>query len=194
MAIWPKKLKLADIKPIPKEGDEHLLTNYRPISSISNLAKIYDKRIYNRIYSFVSKQKILSVKQFGFINKLGTKDALSKITTLLLNKIDQKEPTTVAFLDLAKAFVTIDYQILLNKLNICSIRAHALNRIKSYLTDRKQTFEINDTQSSYQKIKTSVPQGTILGPFLFILYIKELLSALPVDSVFSYADDINTQI
>ena len=107
-----------------------------------------------------------------------------------MNKIDQKEPTTVAFLDLAKAFDTIDHQILLNKLNRYGIRSHALDLIKSSLTDRKQTVKVNGTQISYQKIKTDVPQGTILGPLLFILYINKLLSALPVDSVFSFADDM----
>lgn len=189
LAIWPDALKNAEIKPIFKEGDKQIPTNYRPISLISNFAKILEKIIFNRLFSFIKKNKILSDNQFGFVKNIGTNDALGLIANLILEKIDKKKPIAVTFLDLAKAFDTVDHKILIEKLKRYGIRGHAIKLLTSYLQNRKQRVKINGKVSKFNTVTTGVPQGTILGPLLFILYINDLLFLLPSNNIFSYADD-----
>ena len=145
--------------------------------------------MYNRIYKFIECHGIISKQQFGFLKNLGTKDALSKLTSIINDKIDKSIPTIVTFLDLAKAFDSVDHDILLKKLFRYGIRGKALDIIRSYLSNRKQRVKIDKVQSQYKNITIGVPQGTILGPLLFILYVNDLLMEMPKDSVISYADD-----
>lgn len=187
--VWPNTLKCAEVKPIHKSGDKSIVSNYRPISLISNLAKIFERIIFNRIFKFCNKHKILSNNQFGFIKNRGTKDALNKLTNYIVDKIDKKEAISVAFLDLAKAFDTVNHSILLMKLNRYGIRGLPNKLLESYLKNRQQRVKINGHQSQFKTVTSGVPQGTILGPLLFILYINDLLNNLPEDAIFSYADD-----
>ena len=115
MSIWPDALKVAEVVPIYKSGKKLVVNNYRPISLISNIAKIFEKVIYERIFDFIYKQKILSEKQFGFIKNKGTRDALSYITKRIYENLDKSKPIIVAFLNLAK-IDTVDHNILLHKL------------------------------------------------------------------------------
>lgn len=188
-SVWPNCLKKAEVIPIHKANEKFSPSNYRPISLISNIAKIFEKIISNRILNFVHKHKLLSKKQFGFLKKIGTSDALNFLTNLLYDKLDKSTPIAVTFLDLAKAFDTVDHSILINKLFNYGIRGCALELIKDYLNNRYQCVKINGVVSGYQLINTGVPQGTILGPLLFILYINDLLSQLPNETIISFADD-----
>ena len=187
--IWPNELKKAEITPIHKAKDKHSPNNYRPISLISNIAKIFEKLIHLRLLSFFNKYKIISDKQFGFRKNKSTKDALNLITNLIYDQLDSSEPIAVTFLDLAKAFDTVDDQILLDKLYNLGIRGNAHKLLKSYLTNREQRVKINSKKSTFKTINIGVPQGTILGPLLFIIYINDILQTLPDNSIISYADD-----
>lgn len=188
-AIWPDSLKKAEIVPIYKDKEKYKAENYRPISLTSNIAKLFEKIIYKRIYGFITKNKIISKNQFGFRKGMGTKDALHKLTSQLYSSIDQNIPTVVTFLDLAKAFDSVNHEILLKKLFRYGIRGKAYEIVQSYLTDRKQRVKINGNVSNYKDINIGVPQGTILGPLLFILYVNDILDDMPDDSIIAYADD-----
>ena len=122
------------------------------------------------------------------MKKIGTKDVLNYITNILYNNLDHIKPTLIAFLDLVKAFDTVDHEILLDKLYCIGMRGQALDLLSSYLNDRYKRVKINDNESSYRKINTGVPQGTILGSLLFIIYINDLLTELPPDAISAYAD------
>ena len=159
------------------------------ISLISNLAKILEKIINIKILSFLNKHKILSHSQFGFRKNIGTKVALASITNTLYENINNSLPTIVTYLDLAKAFDTIQYKILYNKLYYYELRGKILNLIKNYLSNRLQSVIINNIKSNYSLVNMGLPQGTILGPLLFIIYINDIFNIIPEEVIISYADD-----
>lgn len=186
---WPKALKCAEIIPIFKSGNKHSMTNYRPISLISNLAKIFEKIIHARLFKFVMECDIISSDQYGFMKNKGTKDALASISNHIYTNIDANNPTVITFLDLAKAFDTVNHNILLNKLYKYGIRGIAYDLIKNYLTDRLQVVKINKIISKKCVVKLGVPQGTVLGPLLFILYVNDMFKILPNKCLAAFADD-----
>lgn len=188
-SVWPNALKSAEIVPIYKSGNKQLPTNYRPISLISNIAKILEKSIHNRIYNFFNTEKLLSDRQYGFRKKMGTKDAHAFVSNKITENIDKNNKVIGTFLDLAKAFDTVNHEILLRKLDRYGIRGTSNNLIKSYLHERQQKTKINDCNSQPMNVTIGVPQGTILGPLLFAIYINDLLDILSDDSIVSYADD-----
>ena len=136
---------------------------------MSNIAKIFERIIYNRLYNFLQECNVLSKYQFGFIKNTGTADALCK-TDLIHENLDKSKPIIATFIDLAKAFDTVNHKLLLDKLEKYGIRNSVLELTRSYLTGRKQKVRIDDKTSTEKIIDTGVPQGTILGALFYYIY------------------------
>lgn len=156
---------------------------------LSNYSKIFEKIIKARLISFLEKNQLLSKNQFGFRPGLSTDNALYKVTQFLYNTLDNSEKSLAIFLDIAKAFDMVDHDILLNILPSFGITKCSLTWFKSYLTNRKQTVKMNGKNGNMYEIKYGVPQGSILGPILFILYINEICDLNIEVSIVTYADD-----
>ena len=172
-----------------KTGDPKKLENYRPISILPAFPKLYEKVVYNRIYKYLTNHNLLYNNQFGFHRNHFTYMALNQLVNNITSAIDNRESTAGVFLDLSKAFDTIDHHILLNKLDHYGIRGHSFNWVSSYLTNRMQLVQFTSACSQPEPIVCGISQGSILGPLLFIIYIKNLPNASNLLTTFLFADD-----
>lgn len=187
--ICPSNFKITIVKPVFKSGEKNKVINYRPVSIISNLAKIFEKILKKRLMAFTETHQIISDFQFGFQNGRSTSDAIVNLVTQIYEHIDKKRACLGVFIDLAKAFDTISHEKLLSKLNNLGIRGLANVLIRNYLNERVQMVKIDGVLSDPLQIKYGIPQGTVLGPILFILYLNDMLSIDISGKVVSYADD-----
>ena len=187
--IFPSALKIAKVLPIFKNGNKALLNNYRPVSILSIFSKMLEKIIYDKLISFIQKHNILYRRQFGFRKGFSTSHAIIDFVDKLAKAFEDKLIVVGIFLDLSKAFDCIDHSILLDKLHFYGIRGTALKWFQSYLSGRRQYVCIDNFKSDYRNISVGVPQGSNLGPLLFLIYINDLQYVSDVLSVILFADD-----
>ena len=188
LGFYPQNLKIARVVPIHKGGDSNDINNYRPISVLSQFNRIFERILANRLLSFFEKYKIITTKQFGFLKKHSTDHAILDLKEFITENLSKRKITAVLFLDLKKAFDTVSHSILLKKLHHYGVRGAAHTLLTSYLSDRKQYTTINGINSTLDNILWGVPQGSVLGPLLFLLYINDLPKSNDMDS-WLFADD-----
>ena len=189
--VFPKELKLANVLPLYKTDDPFLFNNYRPVSVLSILSKVFERIMYSRMLEYLETYKILINNQFGFRKYHSSYMALMVLMNELITSLENGESVIGVFLDFSKAFDTVDHRIFFNKLEHYGIRGNALSWFQSYLTDRKQYVTYNGATSTKRSIKCGLPQGIILGPLLFLIYINDLFLVCHNCTPILFADDTN---
>ena len=189
--VFPDMLKIAKVIALFKAGSSEEVNNYRPISLLPVFDKIIEKLMHSQLYTFLEYHNILFKNQFGFRKKCSTAHSLIEITEKIKESIDSGKFGCGIFIDLKKAFDTVNHKILLQKLEHYGIRGTILKWFESYLTDRKQYVFYNGVSSDMKAISCGVPQGSVLGPLLFLIYINDLPNISDKLQFFLFADDTN---
>lgn len=187
--VFPNSLKLAKVSPIYKSGTQSDPNNYRPISVLPVISKVFEKVLYSRIKTYLDTVNFLYEKQYGFQPQSNTLSATIDIVTRIKVNIDNKQIALGIFIDLKKAFDTVSHSLLIQKLRALGIAGTALDILKSYLTNRHQIVKIQNHQSELKAITCGVPQGSILGPLLFLIYINNINELGLKGDITLYADD-----
>ena len=188
--IVPQQMKIAKVVPIFKTSDPTLLTNYRPISLLSTFSKLIERLMYNKVMNFLTENNILYKHQYGFRPKHSTIHPIIHLLNHIAesNNKKKKELTLTLFCDLSKAFDVINHKILLHKLNVYGLRGTINKWFANYLVDRSQYVNIDGNVSLSRKLDCGVPQGSILGPLLYLLYVNDIYKSCN-GNILSFADD-----
>ena len=187
--VFPNKMKFAKVIPIYKKDDPTQVTNYRPISLLPVLSKVVEKTIAKQLSEYFEENKLFNQNQYGFRTGHSTEHAALELVDKITSQMDNNETPINIFLDLSKAFDTIDHNILLDKLKYYGLDDTAIKLFRSYLTNRYQYVQMENAKSQILEINTGVPQGSILGPLLFIIYINDISQSSDKFDFLAYADD-----
>jgi len=186
---FPSVLKVARVVPVFKSGEKNSLNNYRPISNLSDISKVFEKLMYRRLLEFIKSNHILNSNQFGFQQNASTSDAILEFLSDVYSKLNMKHSVVSVFLDFSKAFDTVKHDVLIRKLDYMGVRGLALDWFQSYLCNRKQYVDIGGHVSVNSVVRMGVPQGSILGPLLFLLYINDMSKCSNDVKFVHFADD-----
>ena len=186
---FPKMLKIAKVIPIHKSGDKTDIKNKRPISILSVISKIFERAMYSRLSDYFERYNLLTPHQHGFRKNFSTESATLSFTNYITKALNNNEYAIGVFLDFSKAFDCIEHEILINKLENMGVRGIFLNLIADYLAGREQRVFYDNKISDSRNIKYGVPQGTILGPLLFAVYVNDVVNVSIELLLALYADD-----
>ncbi len=187
-SYFPESWKEANVSPLFKSGDPSLVNNYRPISLLSTIGKVFEKIVFKHLYNYLQDHNLLTPLQSGFVSGDSTVNQLTYLYTVFSEAIDSGKEIRAIFCDISKAFDRVWHKGLLFKLQSSGISGHLLNWFSSYLTRRKQRVVLPGVYSSWTTIKAGVPQGSILGPLLFLVYINDIVHNIGAN-IRLFADD-----
>ena len=187
--LFPNKLKLAKVVPLFKKGDDKIVDNYRPLSLLPSISKLFEKIVFNQLFEYFTQNNLFHNNQYGFRQEHSTEHAALELADRVLFDLDNKNASVAIFMDLSKAFDTLDHSILLKKLNYYGVQGVELNWFNDYLSNRSQYVELSELKSDTTVIKTGVPQGSILGPLLFLIYMNDISCCTDKFEFILYADD-----
>ena len=189
-STFPSEWKKAKTTPIYKDGDKSDVSNCRPISVLPILSKILKRAVHDQLYNYLTCNNIINRCHSGYRRNHSTNTALLDVTDHILKNANDGKATASIFLDLKKAFDTVSHEMLIKKLNSYGIRESALQWFKSYLNDRSQAVNVNSTLLDFKSINIGVPQGSIIGPLLFIIFVNSLPESVKTScKCVMYADD-----
>ena len=186
---FPSLWKIACVTPLYKKGEPNMVGNYRPVSLLSTLSKVFEKIVFKYTYNFFLDSKLISPFQSGFLPGFSTITQLLELQYILAKNLDDFQDTRIVFLDISKAFDRVWHDGLLYKLKECGISGTLLNWFQNYLTNRKQCVRLSNNKSPLLSINAGVPQGSVLGPLLFLVFINDLVPEIDFSNIRMFADD-----